>query len=68
LIVGEAGVAQQTPEISAIIQDIVDRPGWASGNSLVIIITGTGLRTAEAFEGAAAGAPLLHVEYDAGSP
>jgi hypothetical protein len=68
LIVGEAGVAQQTPDISPIIQEIVDRQGWTSGNSLVIIITGTGLRRAEAFEGVAVGAPLLHVEYDTGSP
>jgi hypothetical protein len=67
-IVGQAGVAQRTADISAIIQEIVRRPGWASGNSLVIIITGTGLRTAEAFEGSAVGAPLLHVEYDTGSP
>jgi hypothetical protein len=66
--VGEAGEAQKTPDISSIIQEIVDREGWASGNSLVIIITGTGLRTAEAFEGNAVGAPLLHVEYDTGSP
>ena len=68
LIVGEAGVAQQTPDISPIIQEIVDRQGWTSGNSLVIIITGTGLRRAEAFEGVAVAAPLLHVEYDTGSP
>ena len=68
LIVGEAGVAQQTPDISSIIQEIVNRPGWTIGNSLAIIITGTGLRTAEAIEGDAAGAPLLHVEYITGSP
>ena len=63
LIRGEAGSDQRTPDISSIVQEIVDRPGWTAGNSLVIIITGTGLRTAEAFEGDAAGAPLLHVEY-----
>ena len=62
-IVGEAGVDQRTPDISGIIQEIVDRQNWTSGNSLVIITTGTGLRTAEAFEGVPAGAPLLHVEY-----
>jgi hypothetical protein len=30
---------------------------------LVLIISGTGHREAEAYEGAAAAAPLLHVEY-----
>jgi len=41
----------------------VNRSGWVSGNSLVLIITGTGTRTAESYNGDAAGAPLLHVEY-----
>jgi VCBS repeat-containing protein len=64
--IGEAGFDQQTPDIAAVIQEIVDRPGWASGNSLVIIITGTGQRTAESYNGDQAGAPLLHVEYSTG--
>ncbi len=37
--------------------------GWASSNSLVILISGTGKRVAEAYNGDKAGAPLLHVEY-----
>jgi VCBS repeat-containing protein len=60
---GEAGFDQQTPDIASVVQEIVTRPGWASGNSLVIIITGTGHRTAESFDGDQSGAPLLHVEY-----
>lgn len=62
-MVGQVGPDQQTPNIASVIQEIVNRPDWASGNSLVIIITGTGKRTAEAFNGDQAGAPLLHVEY-----
>ena len=61
---GAAGPDQRTPDISTVIQEIVTRPGWASDNSLVLIITGSGRRVAEAFDGDAAGAPLLHVEYD----
>jgi hypothetical protein len=60
--VGQAGPNQRTPNLSAIIQEIVSRPGWSSGNSLVLIITGTGHRTAEAYDGDRTGAPLLHVE------
>ena len=70
-IVGEAGPAQRTPNLAAVIQEIVSRPGWASGNALAIIVTGSGRRTAKAFQGAPAGAPLLHVEYvlaGAGNP
>lgn len=47
--VGEAGSDQQTPDLAAIIQEIVNRPGWVSGNDIAIIITGAGgnRRTAE---------------------
>jgi hypothetical protein len=61
--VAAAGTAQRTPSLVPLIQEIVNRPGWASGNALALIPTGTGKRVAEAFEGAAAGAPLLHLEY-----
>ncbi len=61
--VGDAGLAQRTPNLAGVIQEIVGRSSWVSGNALVIIITGTGERVAEAFDGVAAAAPLLHVEY-----
>ncbi|MGI9429219.1 MAG: metallophosphoesterase, partial [Bythopirellula sp.] len=66
--VGEAGPDQQTPNIASVIQEIVNRPGWSSGNALAITISGTGERVAEAFDGNAAAAPLLHVEYDSSAP
>jgi hypothetical protein len=62
-VVGQAGVDQRTPNIATIIQEIVNRPGWSAGNSLVIIIGGTGHRTARSYNGLPSGAPLLHVEY-----
>jgi len=46
----------------------VDRPGWASGNSLVLIITGSGENCAESFDGEPEAAPLLHVEFEAPEP
>jgi hypothetical protein len=57
--------SQATPNLSPVIQEIINQSGWTSGNSLVIIITGgkTVKRVAESFEGDAAGAPLLHIEY-----
>ena len=57
----------QTPDISAVIQDIIDQEGWSSGNALVIIISdnpdnpSTGRR--EAASGIGARAPLLHIEF-----
>ena len=61
--VGAAGSAQRTPDLAAVVQPIVNRPGWASGNALALIITGTGKRVAVAYDGIPAGAPLLHVEH-----
>ena len=57
-----AGPDQQTVNIAPIIQEIVDRPGWSSGNSLVVIFTGTGKRVADSFDGDPNGAPLLHID------
>ncbi|HEX3047688.1 MAG TPA: hypothetical protein VHY08_23250, partial [Bacillota bacterium] len=64
--VGEAGLNQRTPEIKSIIQEIIDRPAWASGNSIVIIISGQNgqRRCAKSYDGSYAEAPLLHIEYD----
>ena len=59
----DAGPEQRTPDVAPVIQEIVDRPGWRSGNSLALIITGTGKRVADSYDGDPAGAPLLHVEY-----
>lgn len=61
--VGAAGPEQRTPDLSQILQEIVNRPGWAGGNSLALLITGSGKRTAEAYDGDPSGAPNLHVEY-----
>lgn len=61
--VGAAGADQRTPDIAAVIQEIVDRGGWVAGNSLVVIINGIGKRVAESYDGVPAAAPLLHVDY-----
>lgn len=55
---------QQTPDLSPVVQEIVQRSGWVSGNALVLIISGTGSeRDAYAYNGSPSKAPLLHVEY-----
>jgi hypothetical protein len=66
LTVHEEGPDQRTSDISAVIQEIVGRSGWSPGNSLVLIITGSGENTAEAFEGEPDSAALLHIEYTLG--
>lgn len=53
----------QTPDLAAIVQTIVNRNGWESGNDMAFIITGTGQRTAESYEGEPNAAPLLRIDY-----
>ncbi|MHC4499151.1 MAG: DUF2341 domain-containing protein, partial [Planctomycetota bacterium] len=72
----EQGVDQRTPDISSIIQAIIDTTvgiGWQNGNALVIIIDGTGRREAESYEGANGHgdltlAPYIHIEYTESAP
>ena len=63
-VIGERGLKQRTSDLSSVLQEIVDRPGWAGG-AMVLIITGNGVgkRTAESFNSGASLAPSLHVEY-----
>ena len=62
--IGAAGAAQRTPNLAPVIQEIVNRTGWASNNALTLLITGSGQRVARSFEGSSSGAPLLHIEYE----
>ena len=48
--VGARGPDQRTPDLAAPLNQVVQRTGWTSGNALALIITGTGRRTADAFE------------------
>ncbi|MFC1600669.1 6-bladed beta-propeller, partial [Patescibacteria group bacterium] len=64
----DGGPDQQTSDIRSVVQEIVDRPGWSSGNSLVIMISGTGKRVAESYNGYPSKAPLLHIEYGGSTP
>lgn len=57
------GEVQSTPDLWTLVQEVVDRPGWALGNALAIIVTGSGTRTAEAYEGDAANAPRLNIQF-----
>ncbi|HEY7381998.1 MAG TPA: Ig-like domain-containing protein [Gaiella sp.] len=61
---GAAGANQLSPNFAAVLQEIVNRPAWASGNAVVIVFTGSGKRAAESFEGGgAAAAAVLTVGY-----
>lgn len=63
--IGAAGEDQRTPDLSGLVQAIINRDGWADGNAISFIITGTGERVAESYDGQAQSAPILVVEYTA---
>ena len=62
--VGEARDAQRTPDLSAMIREVVSLPDWKSGNSLAFLVSGSGKRVAESFDGDGKLAPRLFVETD----
>ena len=45
------GPDHRTPDLSRVIQEIIDRPGWKPGNSLALIIGGSGKRVAVSVDG-----------------
>ncbi|ESY76091.1 hypothetical protein X743_01200 [Mesorhizobium sp. LNHC252B00] len=69
--VGEQGLTERSPDLSAIVQEIINRSGWAALNDMAFLVTGTGTRTADSYEYSPTSAPLLHIEYllpGSGSP
>ena len=52
-----------SPDIGSLVQNVVSRADWASGNSMAFIINGSGERVVESYNGEQGGAALLRVEY-----
>jgi Tfp pilus tip-associated adhesin PilY1 len=57
----------QTPDLKTIVQEIVNRSGWVSGNAMAFIFEGSGRRTAISYNQDSALGPLLEVTYNNGS-
>jgi len=65
------GIAQTTPDITAIVQEIVDRPGWCGGNAMAFGIDdlgATGPLIAAAFDRDPSLAPILRIDFDTTRP
>jgi hypothetical protein len=59
-----SSAATATPDLQPLVQEIVDRAGWAPANALVFLLTGNGgERSAHSYDGRPAAAPKLHIEY-----
>jgi hypothetical protein len=65
---GESNAAQRTANLAGLVQEIIGRPGWLSGNSIVLLISGAGHRTADAFDEAGGFPARLTINYTIPSP
>ena len=65
---GRSSEKERTPDLTALVQQMVNRPQWQEGNALSFVITGEGHRVAEAQDGSATGAPTLVVKVEADAP
>jgi len=68
LIIDERGPDQRTPDLAALVQEVVDRPGYALGNPISFFLTAyTGEREAESWddhgESNTTGHPELFVKF-----
>lgn len=59
----QSGPAQRTPNLSAILQAVIDRPGWASGSNVAAFVQGTGRRSSWSWDQDPARAARLCVAY-----
>ncbi len=63
-----SGSDYNSPDLSSVVQEIVDQGTWASGNDLAIIITGTGHRASQAYDTSPSTAAQLVVTYEITTP
>ena len=59
-----AGAEHSSPDLAAVVQEVVNRSDWSSKNNMGFVITGTGTRIAESFDSDPSRAPRLVVKYD----
>jgi len=64
--IDEASNAQRTPNLSAVLQEIVNGGGWNDGNAITVVITGTGGRQAWSWNDDPSKAAVLCVTYQGG--
>ena len=59
---GDSSQDQATPDLSSLLQSVVNRSDWASSNAVSFKIDGSGARTAVSYDGDSTLAPRLVVE------
>ncbi len=62
--IGEAGEDQRTPDLTALVTEIVNQPGWMANNGMAFIISGEGKRNAVSFNNSANAPAQLVITYE----
>lgn len=57
------GELVRSPDLTPLVQEMLNHIDWRAGNALAFLIQGAGRRTAVAFDGNPQTAPLLNIEY-----
>ncbi len=52
-----------SPDIKAIVQEIVNRSGWVDGNAMSFLISGSGTKNVESYDSEPGAAPKLYITY-----
>lgn len=61
----ERGKRQQTPDLSTLIQEVIEQDEWKAGNAVALVVTGNGERDAIAFDGGGSqNGPKLYLQTD----
>ena len=58
---GERGTAQRSPDVGALVQEVVSRAGWQAEQHIAFVIEGSGKRSAQTFDESPTAAPGLVV-------
>ncbi len=70
-VVGEAGANELTPDLTPVLQELVNRGDWLPFNGIALIIKGTagaGRREAVSFDAQPSAAALLSIDYTEPNP
>ncbi len=65
---GDSSDAQKTPSLASIVQEIVDIPGWKSGNAMTFIVSSKDLLNHRTAENSDTNGPVLFIELESESP
>ncbi len=64
--IGESNLAQRTPDLSNILNEIITLPNYSLESPFLFIIEGSGHRATETVDGDSIKAPVLHYSYQLG--